>query len=216
MIVATPIAIDCSDELTDMKLPRKAGVELPFIIAIAGTKRPETNTKNSVENGSTHHTLARGKCVVIRIGASDTSAITMNTRCLPWLSAKRPIIRDVKKVARFLKPLSLSVAEVWHSGKARAAQTAEILAPALAGKAKLVRREGLAPKDAVQPVREAVERFGEDLMIVGHLPLLEKLAASLVTGDKADDVVGFQYGCIVCLDNATEEGGWQVAWMIVP
>ena len=124
--------------------------------------------------------------------------------------------RDAKKVARFLKPLALSVSEVWHSGKARAAQTAEILAPALAGKAKLVRREGLAPKDAVQPVREAVERFGEDLMIVGHLPLLEKLAASLVTGDKADDVVGFQYGCIVCLDNATEEGGWQVAWMIVP
>jgi phosphohistidine phosphatase len=124
--------------------------------------------------------------------------------------------RDVKKVARFLKPLQLSVAEVWHSGKARAAQTAEFLAPSLAGKAKMVRREGLAPKDAVRPLREAVERFGEDLMIVSHLPLLEKLAASLVTGDKTGDVVGFQYGCVVCLDNATEDGNWQVAWMVVP
>ena len=38
-------------------------------------------------------------------------------------------VQDVERLAAFLKPLSLAVQVVWHSGKTRAAQTAEILAP---------------------------------------------------------------------------------------
>ena len=124
-------------------------------------------------------------------------------------------LRDVEKVARFLRPLKLPVSEVWHSGKPRAQQTAEVLARALAKKARVVRRDGLAPKDPVRPLRTAVERFGNDLMIVGHLPLLEKLAASLVTGKKSSAVVTFRYGGVVCLED-TNNDGWKVAWMIVP
>ena len=123
--------------------------------------------------------------------------------------------RDVEKVARFLELLKLSVPAVWHSGKPRAAQTAEILAPALAGKSKVVRHEGLGPKDPVGPVSKHVERSTQDLLIVGHLPLLGKLAPSLVTGETSNEVVAFRYGCVVCLDNA-DENGWKVAWMIVP
>jgi phosphohistidine phosphatase len=123
-------------------------------------------------------------------------------------------LQDVEKVARFLRPLKLSVAEVWHSGKARAQQTAEVIAEALANTPRVKRREGLAPKDPVGPVRAAIERFGDDLMIVGHLPLLGKLAASLIAGDKSLDVVTFRYGGVVCLDDA--DGGFKVAWMIVP
>jgi len=124
-------------------------------------------------------------------------------------------LSDVKRVASYLRPLKLSVGTVWHSGKPRALQTAEILAPALAGKAKVVQRDGLGPKDPVGPVRGAVERSRQDLMIVGHLPLLEKLAASLVAGDKSTEVIAFRYGSVVCLENAAD-GGWRVAWMIVP
>jgi len=122
---------------------------------------------------------------------------------------------DVEKVARFLRPLKLPVSAVWHSGKPRAAQTAEILSRELAGEPDLVRRDGLAPKDSVVPLRDAVERFRADLMIVGHLPFLAKFAALLLTGEKSDDVVAFRYGGVVCLDN-TEGGEWRVAWMIVP
>lgn len=122
---------------------------------------------------------------------------------------------EVEKVARFLRLLKLPVAAVWHSGKPRAQQTAEVLAAALAKKPSVVRRDGLAPKDPVGPVRAAVERSGKDLMIVGHLPLLEKLAASLVTGAKSREVVAFRYSGVVCLENA-DDSGWKVAWMIVP
>jgi phosphohistidine phosphatase len=104
---------------------------------------------------------------------------------------------------------------VWHSGKPRARQTAEVLARAFVKGPPVERREGLAPKDSVRPVRDAVERFGADLMIVGHLPMLEKLAAALVTGEKSGGVATFRYGGVVCLDN-TGGGDWRVAWMIVP
>jgi phosphohistidine phosphatase len=124
-------------------------------------------------------------------------------------------LADVKAVAAFLRPLKVSVAAVWHSGKPRAQQTAEILARALAGKPKVVRRDGLGPKDAVGPVRDAVERSKQDLMIVGHLPFLTKLTGALVAGDKAREVVAFQYGGVVCLENA-DGTGWKVGWIIVP
>src|SRR5207253_5300329 len=61
MIVAAPIASACRDELTERKLPRSRATELAFIIAIAGTKRPETNTKKRVENGITQGNDASGK-----------------------------------------------------------------------------------------------------------------------------------------------------------
>ena len=39
-------------------------------------------------------------------------------------------IGEVENVARFLRPLKLGVDAVWHSGKARAQQTGELLAEA--------------------------------------------------------------------------------------
>ncbi len=39
--------------------------------------------------------------------------------------------RDIQKVASFIRPLGLGLDYLWHSGKKRAAETAEILAEAL-------------------------------------------------------------------------------------
>ena len=35
--------------------------------------------------------------------------------------------RDIQKVSAFIKPLNLSIDCIWHSGKKRAGQTAEVL-----------------------------------------------------------------------------------------
>lgn len=122
---------------------------------------------------------------------------------------------DVTGVAEFLRPLDLRVAAVWHSGKHRARQTAEVLAAAVSPKARAEPREGLAPKDPVAPVRKQIERTSDDLMIVGHQPFLGRLAASLVTGHESREVVGFRYAGVVCLER-DEGGDWRVAWMVVP
>lgn len=51
-------------------------------------------------------------------------------------------------------------------------------------------------------------------MIVGHLPHLSRLASSLLTGRQDAEVVGFQYGGVVCLERTND--GWKLGWMIVP
>jgi phosphohistidine phosphatase len=124
-------------------------------------------------------------------------------------------VRSVQKVARFLRPLGLNLESVWHSGKHRAQQTAEILAGAVSASQGLLQRDGLAPKDPVAPLKQAIEQSAGDLMIIGHLPFLGKLAALLLADDEDAEIVAFKFGCVVCVER-TEDGPWKLAWMIVP
>ncbi len=55
-------------------------------------------------------------------------------------------IGEVQTVADFWRPLKLAVDAVWHSGKARAQQTGELLAAAVGARDRVVQREGLGPK----------------------------------------------------------------------
>jgi phosphohistidine phosphatase len=124
-------------------------------------------------------------------------------------------IDEVQKIADFLRPLELRLDAVWHSDKARAQQTAELLAPAVSARDRVVQREGLGPKDQVAPTKQALEEAGGEVMIVGHLPFLSNLAALMITGSEANEIVRFQFGCVVCIER-DEHGKWKVAWMIAP
>lgn len=128
-------------------------------------------------------------------------------------------LRDVRKAADFIRPLGLSVDAVWHSGKARAARTAEILASVITVSQGALQREGLAPNDPVGVTAKELSSFDEDLMIVGHMPFLGKLASALVAGDESADesadVVAFQQGGIICLER-DEGGAWRLGWMVIP
>lgn len=125
-------------------------------------------------------------------------------------------IDDVKKVASFLRQFKLSVGSIWHSGKARAAQTANILASSLAVGQDVIQHDGLAPNDPITPVKEEIMQANNDLMIVGHLPFLSKLASSLLVGDESKEVVAFQQGGVVCIGCNGNEQRWKVYWMMVP
>jgi phosphohistidine phosphatase len=124
-------------------------------------------------------------------------------------------IGEVQNVASFLRPLKLAVDAIWHSGKARAQQTGELLAEAVWARDSVIQREGLGPKDKVATTKEALEQAGGDVMIVGHLPFLGKLVALLVTGSEANEIVEFQFGSVVCIERR-DDGKWKVAWMITP
>jgi phosphohistidine phosphatase len=124
-------------------------------------------------------------------------------------------IGEVRKVADFLRSLELKVDAVWHSGKTRAQQTAELLAEAVSARDRVLRREGLGPKDEVAPTKHALERTGGDLLVVGHLPFLSKLAALLVTSSEANEIVEFQFGGVVCVEQGNK-GKWKIVWMITP
>lgn len=123
--------------------------------------------------------------------------------------------RDIKKVAAFIKPLKLCVDILWHSGKKRAAQTAGVLAEVVQVTMETTGRDGLAPNDDVAALKDELVSSRQDIMIVGHLPFLSKLASLLLTGSESANAVEFQQGGIVCL-NRSDENQWQVNWMITP
>jgi len=120
---------------------------------------------------------------------------------------------ETKKVSDAAKRLGICPSRIYHSGKKRAEQTAGIIAVALDLSVQL--GQGLNPNDNVRPWAERISREAEDLMIVGHLPFLEKLASFLVCGDEGAKAVMFRYGAILCLEKK-ESGRWAVDWVLKP
>ena len=122
---------------------------------------------------------------------------------------------DIRKVASFIKHLEISVEHIWHSGKLRAAQTAEILAESVLVEKDCSARNDLGSNDDVTIVADEIEAYDTDLMLVGHLPYLSNLALLLVAGKRFANVVAFHAGTIACL-NRCNPGQWQIDWMVAP
>ncbi len=134
------------------------------------------------------------------------------------LDPSRPLTakgrNDVEKTASFLKSAELGPMVIFHSGKMRARQTAEIIAAQLSPGCQVRERDGLAPNDPVNALVNELSGMANDLMIVGHLPFLGKLAGRLLAGVESKNVVAFRQGGVVCLQRS--EDHWQVAWMVTP
>lgn len=123
--------------------------------------------------------------------------------------------QELQKVAAFVKPLHLSADYLWHSGKRRAAQTAELLAGVIKIKKAESVRDDLGPTDDVTALSGELAHLRQDVMIVGHLPFLSKLTSLLLTGSESADTVAFKNVGIVCL-NRSEENRWQLNWVVIP
>lgn len=108
-----------------------------------------------------------------------------------------------------LKAQGIHVPEVWHSGKTRAHQTADLLAGYLAQPESVIKKPGLAPNDDVQEMSAQLARRNDDLMIVGHLPFLSRLASLLLANDQETEIIGFNNSGVVCL-NRDAGGLWRV------
>jgi len=123
--------------------------------------------------------------------------------------------KDVERVAEFLKSIELKTSIIQHSGKTRAAQTAEIINSKITSINGVIQKGGLAPNDPVIPLKDELMKEKKDIMIVGHLPFLSKLATRLLGGMEEQGLVAFQQGGVVCLK--TDEGNnWRLGWMIIP
>ncbi len=125
------------------------------------------------------------------------------------------------RVARALKGSgATAVGGIHHSTKLRARQTAEILGEALGLEELVTEVPNLEPLDDVAELASALEKAGNDLMLVGHLPHLNRLASRLVAGDAAVSAFDFPECGVLCLGRKGEEesggGGWTVRWMLDP
>lgn len=117
-------------------------------------------------------------------------------------------------VADVAAELGIELKQIRHSGKTRAEETAEIFAEVLQPAEGVKEVSGLSPLDDVEPVAAELDESADSLMLVGHLPFMERLAGHLLTGDAHEPVIEFTNAGIVCLEKKVER--WQTVWILTP
>jgi len=139
--------------------------------------------------------------------------------CAKDVDPERPLTdqgnADIDRLAVFLKQAGIRVERVMHSGKLRAAQTAEYLAKAIAPGVEPESSGIINPNDDPGAFDWQSDSWDRDTLVVGHLPFMAKLVSHLVIEEENRPIIAWQPGSIVCLEreNSTH---WQINWMIRP
>lgn len=124
-------------------------------------------------------------------------------------------IQETERIAEVAKGYAVSVARIAHSGKKRALQTAEIFGSMLSPQKGIEVQEGMRPLDDVRLFADRLPQ-DENLMLVGHLPFLERLIGLLVCDDPERTVFKLQNSGIVCLDRASQIDHPVIRWALMP
>jgi len=135
------------------------------------------------------------------------------------VDASRPLSEtgkaQVRRVADLLESHGHRPSHVFHSGKLRATQTAEIVAAALAPSLQCEEMGGLGPKDSPDALIDELSERTEDILLVSHMPLVGRLVDRLVGGAEDNAIVAFLPGSIACLER-DEDQSWVIDWFLRP
>jgi phosphohistidine phosphatase len=124
-------------------------------------------------------------------------------------------ISETQALAELAVENNVQVIRIIHSGKKRALQTAAIFMKALEPEAGISKGAGLAPLDDVSEFAATLNN-DENIMVVGHLPFLERLVSHLVAVTQERPVVKFQNSGIICLDTDAISDLWYIRWALYP
>jgi phosphohistidine phosphatase len=122
---------------------------------------------------------------------------------------------ETEMIAKTAKEKGVTVSQIRHSVKTRARQTAEILAQALIPNQGVQEISGIKPMDDVAEAAANLDP-SENVMLVGHLPFMERMTAFLVTGSIDKPILKFQNSGIVCLDKDADAQAWVILWALLP
>jgi phosphohistidine phosphatase len=119
---------------------------------------------------------------------------------------------ETQRTGEHLKSRSIKVDAIWHSTKLRAVQTAEIIDKAIAC-GNLQAREDMNPLDTVKKFPGEILASNKDIMIIGHLPFLQKLADRLLTDSEESKIIAFKNSGVVSLEYDEK---WTIDWLLSP
>jgi phosphohistidine phosphatase len=122
---------------------------------------------------------------------------------------------EILRIAQFLGDMRITISLIHHSGKARAEETAHLLAANVRCTSGPCHTHGLEPADDPAETAAFLNAYTDDILIVGHLPHLERLTSLLLTGNPDRRPVQYRNGAVVCLEKEPH-GAWSVVWAIRP
>ncbi|HEY7317322.1 MAG TPA: phosphohistidine phosphatase SixA [Candidatus Binatia bacterium] len=121
---------------------------------------------------------------------------------------------EVEQVARKAAARGVQVSAIFHSGILRAKQTAEIFAAHLQFNSGVQKLSGLLPQDDPAVAKGEIEAAEHSIILVGHLPHLNRLLALLVRGDTELVVMELAPATLVCC--SFDGSKWKIAWTLSP
>ena len=133
----------------------------------------------------------------------------------PGVDPQRPLSADgrarVEHVAATAAQRRIRPVVIWHSGKLRARQTAEVFCRACNPLADVAAARGLQPSDPPDRMADALGAETRDIMLVGHLPNIERLLRLLID-DSDERTAVFPTHGIVALEAINSQ--WMERWRI--
>ena len=120
-------------------------------------------------------------------------------------------IEQTQAIATQMHNAKIKISAIFHSGKLRALQTAEIIASKL-GIDSISAADHLSPNDDVSLITNSLTI--DQALYVGHLPYMEKLTSYLINGDQEQKIIKFQNSAIVCLHK--NDNNYHIEWYTLP
>jgi phosphohistidine phosphatase len=133
----------------------------------------------------------------------------------PDVDPQRPLSSagrmHIDRLAREVAARGVKPQAIWHSGKLRAKQTAEVLRQACNPLAEFAAIRGLQPMDPPSWINDSMIGETREVMLVGHMPNLPRVLTLLITG-RDEPVLEFPQHGIVAVD--LRDGGWMELWRL--
>ena len=124
-------------------------------------------------------------------------------------------VNETRAMAKNLVHNQLRITRICHSGKERAAQTANIFADELDLSSTEI-LEGMSPNDDVKAFSTSqLTPDSADTMYIGHLPHLDKLISYLLCKNESANCVTFQNSAVACIET-DKDGSNTILWYKTP
>jgi phosphohistidine phosphatase len=134
----------------------------------------------------------------------------------PHVDAQRPLSAagraHAEKLAAEAAARGVHPAAVWHSGKLRARQTAEVFWRACNPLAEFAVVRGLRPDDPPGEIKTRLAGEGRHVMLVGHMPGLPRLLHDLLGLGEGTPAPSFPQHGLVAL--VVADGVWLERWRL--
>ena len=122
---------------------------------------------------------------------------------------------QIRRLAKLLKASGIVPSRIFHSGKLRAKQTAELIGAALVPRMATEAIAGLGPNDSSDTLISSLADGTEDALVVSHMPFVGRLVARLVGSAEGSEILAFQPGSMACLERG-DDGDWVINWFLRP
>jgi len=116
---------------------------------------------------------------------------------------------DIERLTEWLSIHNAQIAQILHSGKTRAKETAEILRPLVKSSSQIYEGQGLAPNDSPEAFLHQLRGSEKDTLVAGHMPFVARTVSQALTGAPDRQLVEFVPGSVAGIE-LSEDASWRL------